>query len=103
MKGRQPGKYPSFQLFRDSVHPVLDLYDPFGFNKNMSPETKERRLIAELNNGRLAQIGILGFLSADKVAGSVPLLEPIATPYSGEVMAPLAADFSYLAGPQAFW
>ena len=103
MKGRQPGKYPSFQLFRDSVHPVLDLYDPFGFNKKMSPETKERRLIAELNNGRLAQIGILGFLSADKVAGSVPLLEPIAVPYSGEVMAPLAADFSYLAGPQAFW
>jgi len=94
-KGRQPGKYPSFQPFRDSVHPVLDLYDPFGFNKNMSPETKERRLIAELNNGRLAQIGILGFLAADKVAGSVPLLAPIATPYSGEVMAPLAADFSY--------
>ena len=49
MKGRQPGKYPSFQPFRDSVHPVLDLYDPFGFNKNMSPETKERRLICELN------------------------------------------------------
>ena len=95
MKGRQPGKYPSFQPFRDSVHPVLDLYDPFGFNKNMSPETKERRLIAELNNGRLAQIGILGFLAADKVAGSVPLLEPIARPYAGECMAPLAADFSY--------
>jgi len=95
MKGRQPGKYPSFQPFRDSVHPILDLYDPFGFNKNMSPETKERRLIAELNNGRLAQIGIFGFLCADKIAGSVPLLVPIAKPYAGEVMAPLAADFSY--------
>jgi hypothetical protein len=25
-KGRQPGKYPSFQPFRDAVHPVFDLY-----------------------------------------------------------------------------
>lgn len=95
MKGRQPGKYPSFQLFRDSVHPVLDLYDPFGFNKNMSPETKERRLIAELNNGRLAQIGIFGFLCADKIPGSVPALLPIAREYSGNPMIPFEGQFSY--------
>merc|ERR1711971_983546 len=57
-KGRQPGKYPSFQLFRDNVHFVLDLYDPFGLFKNMSEEKKEERLITEINNGRLAMIGI---------------------------------------------
>lgn len=95
MKGRQPGKFPAFTLFRDNVHFVLDLYDPFGFNKNMSEETKERRLVCELNNGRLAMLGIFGFLSADKVPGSVPLLNDIAIPYSGDPMIPFEGQFSY--------
>jgi hypothetical protein len=94
-KGRKPGQYPSFQKFRDAVHPALDLYDPFGFSKNMSEETKERRLISEINNGRLAMIGIFGFLSADTVSGSVPLLNDIATPYSGNPMIPFEGQFSY--------
>jgi len=94
-KGRKPGQYPSFGKFRDNVHFVLDLYDPFGFNENMADETKERRLVSELNNGRLAQIGILGFLAADKVAGSVPLLDNIARPYSGDCMIPFEGQFSY--------
>lgn len=95
MKGRQPGKYPTFQKFRDSVHPVFDLYDPFGFNKNMSEETKERRLISELNNGRLAMIGIFGFVCANKIPGSVPALNGIAIPYSGNPMIPFEGQFSY--------
>jgi hypothetical protein len=95
-KGRKPGQYPSFKLFRDNVHPVLDLYDPFGFNKNMSEDKKEKRLIAEINNGRLAMLGIFGFLSADKVAGSVPALNGIAIPYSGDPMVPFEGQFSYL-------
>lgn len=90
MRGRQPGKYPTFQLFRDQVHFVLDLYDPFGFNKKMKEDVKQRRLVAEINNGRLAMLGIFGFLSADKVEGSVPLLKNIAIPYDGEVMAPFS-------------
>jgi len=94
MKGRQPGKYPSFHLFSETVHPVLDLYDPFGFNKNMAPEVKERRLISELNNGRLAMLGIFGFLCANKIPGSVPLLDPFARPYDGEPMQPFT-EFSY--------
>ena len=72
-----------------------DLYDPFGFNKNMSEETKERRLTAELNNGRLAQLGIFGFLCADKIPGSVPLLSDIAIPYEGDPMIPFEGQFSY--------
>lgn len=94
-KGRQPGKYPPFTLFRDNVHFVLDLYDPFGFNKNMSAETKERRLTAEINNGRLAMLGIFGFLAADAVPGSVPALDGIAIPYSGDAMIPFEGQFSY--------
>lgn len=99
MRGRQPGKYPTFQLFRDNVHFVLDLYDPFGRNKNMSEVKKQKRLIAEINNGRLAMIGIFGFLAADAIPGSVPSLTNIATPYSGNVMAPFASDFSMFGAP----
>jgi len=95
MRGRKPGKYPSFTLFRDTVHFVFDLYDPFKFNKKMSEETKERRLAAEINNGRLAMLGIFSFLSADKIPGSVPALQNIAIPYDGDIMAPLQSDFSF--------
>merc|ERR1712207_104502 len=95
MAGRQPGKYPSFENFRKDVHPVLDLYDPFGFFKKMSDEQKERRLVIELNNGRLAMIGIMGFLAADSVEGSVPALNGIAKHYDGNVMIPFSDNFSY--------
>jgi hypothetical protein len=95
MRGGRPGDYPTFQNFRDDVHFVLDLYDPFGFSKKMSAEKKERRLLMEINNGRLAMLGIFGFLSADKVAGSVPSLNDIAIPYDGNVMAPFIADGSF--------
>lgn len=94
MRGRTPGKYPPFQAFRDNIHFVLDLYDPFGFNKKMSQETKDRRLVAEINNGRLAMLGIFGFISADAVPGSVPALGNIAIPYDGNSMAPFTNDFS---------
>jgi hypothetical protein len=92
---RQPGKFPTAQPFRDNVHFVLDLYDPFGFSKNKSAEKKARGLKAEINNGRLAMLGIFGFLTADKVPGSVPLLEKLGAviPYSGETMAPFEANF----------
>jgi len=95
MSGRQPGKYPSFQAFRDSVHPVLDLYDPFQMSKKMTDEQKEKRLVMEINNGRLAMLGIFGFLCADKIPGSVPLLSNIAIPYNGDPMIPFEGQFSY--------
>lgn len=92
-KGGQPGKFPTFDAI---PHPVpFNLYDPFGFSKNMSDEMKERRLRAEINNGRLAQLGLIGFLCAQTIPGSVPALEGIVKPYSGEVMAPFSADFAF--------
>jgi len=93
MRGRTPGKYPSFKAFRDNVHFVFDLYDPFGFSKKMSDEKKQSRLVMEINNGRLAMIGIFGFMAADAVPGSVPLLKDIAIQYDGNCMAPFSADF----------
>jgi hypothetical protein len=93
-KGGTPGKYPTF----DAVpHPVpFNLYDPFKFSTKMSDETKERRLTAEVNNGRLAMLGIFGFLSAQTIPGSVPLLDGVVKAYSGEVMAPLSPEWSFL-------
>lgn len=97
MSGRKPGQYPTFQPFRDNVHFLLDLYDPFGFSKNRSEEAKERGRIAEINNGRLAMIGIFGFISADKVPGSVPgILDYVGLKgYDGDAMAPFTADYSF--------
>eukprot|EP00548_Thalassiothrix_antarctica_P014974 CAMPEP_0194173754 /NCGR_PEP_ID=MMETSP0154-20130528/8028_1 /TAXON_ID=1049557 /ORGANISM="Thalassiothrix antarctica, Strain L6-D1" /LENGTH=302 /DNA_ID=CAMNT_0038886923 /DNA_START=57 /DNA_END=965 /DNA_ORIENTATION=- len=97
MKGRRPGKYPSFQLFRDTIHFVFDLYDPFNIWKGkMSKEKSERRLVMEINNGRLAMLGIFGFLAADAVPGSVPALVGVAQPYEGNIMAPFESSFSFL-------
>jgi hypothetical protein len=94
MKGRQPGKYPPFDNFSDSVHPVLNLYDPFRISKNMPEKKREKRLLAEINNGRLAMFGIFGLLAADVVPGSVPILAGTARPYDGNIMVPFSADFS---------
>lgn len=89
MRGGEPGAYPKFTESSKIPHPVpFNLFDPFGFSANRSEEAKAKGKIAELNNGRLAQIGILGFLSEQKVAGSVPLLEGLVPPYAGEPMAP---------------
>jgi len=93
-KGGKPGFYPSFAPFRDIFgHPVFDLFDPFGLSKNKTPEQKERGLLIEINNGRLAQIGIMAFVSESRVPGSVPGLSSLGiAPYTGEVMAPFAAS-----------
>jgi len=92
MKGGKPGLFPSFAPLREKLgHPAFDLFDPFGFSKNKTPEQKERGLLIELNNGRLAMIGIFGFLAAASVEGSVPFLSGKIAHYDGEVMAPFAA------------
>mmetsp|Transcript_33081 Transcript_33081/g.48943 ORF Transcript_33081/g.48943 Transcript_33081/m.48943 type:complete len:244 (-) Transcript_33081:117-848(-) len=90
MRGGTPGAFPKFSDHSDLVpHPVpLNLFDPFGFSKNKSEEAKAAGLVKELNNGRLAQIGIIGFLSEQKLEGSVPLLKGIVSHYDGEPMAP---------------
>jgi len=90
-KGGKPGFYPSLKTAPGVPHPMpFDLFDPFGFSANASPEKKARGLEAEINNGRLAMIGIFGFVAENKVHGAVPAL-PFIKPYAGEVMAPFSA------------
>jgi len=87
MSGGKIGEMPEF----DSKYipgGALNLYDPLGYSKSRSAEDKERGLIVELNNGRLAMLGIFGFVSASSVEGSVPFLKFI-DHYDGNVMAPL--------------
>jgi len=99
VKGGKPGFFPPFSAI-GLPHPVpLNLWDPFGFTKKMSAERKEKALVAEINNGRLAQIGIFGFLSASKglVVPGMDSIEGI-KPYAGEYMAAFSAtdDLPYV-------
>jgi len=89
MRGGKPGDFPNFSDSELIPHPVpLNLFDPFGFSKKKTEAQKAEGLIKELNNGRLAQIGIIGFLAEQKVEGAVPLLKGVVPHYAGEPMAP---------------
>mmetsp|Transcript_18173 Transcript_18173/g.37064 ORF Transcript_18173/g.37064 Transcript_18173/m.37064 type:complete len:258 (+) Transcript_18173:68-841(+) len=94
MRGGVPGKYPDFDGVPHWM-PFRTLYDPFKYSKSMSDSDKQRRLLVEINNGRLAMLGIFGFLSAQTVEGSVPALAGVVKPYSGEVMAPFAPQWHF--------
>jgi len=103
MRGGKPGYFPTFALGEPKpgsylgwgiAHPVpLNLFDPFNLSKNASPEKKAKGLLAEINNGRLAQIGIMAFVAEAKVPGSVPALTGKLHTYTGEVMAPFSPEF----------
>ena len=103
MRGGKPGYFPSFDLGTPKdgspvgwgiAHPVpFNLYDPFRFHSANSEDVKARGRLVEINNGRLAMLGIMGFVSEAKLPGSVPALSGLIKPYSGEIMAPFAPEF----------
>jgi hypothetical protein len=109
MRGGKPGYFPPFKppkgegkegVYTDAdgymllPHPVpLNLYDPFGFNRNKSEEWKAQKLQVEINNGRLAMLGLMGLLAEGAIPGSVPLLKDL-IPSSGEINVMSAFDFS---------
>jgi hypothetical protein len=84
-QGGKPGYVPAFDATPDQLpHWIgLNLWDPFKFTKDLSPEQKEAKLLTEVNNGRLAMIGLMGLLSEAKVpplpaATHLPRLSPTA-------------------------
>jgi len=85
-KGGKPGQFPTFDNVPHDV--PFNLYDPFKLSKSRTDAEKEKGLLTEINNGRLAMLGIFGFLCAQTIPGSVPLLVGVVKPYSGEVMIP---------------
>jgi hypothetical protein len=105
MRGGKPGLFPSFKGSTKGVlgdaegrpllpHPVpLNLYDPFNLNKNKSDEWKAKKLQVEINNGRLAMIGLMSMLSEGAVPGSVPALKGL-IPATGEINVMATFDFS---------
>jgi len=100
MKGGKPGYFPDFDANPSQLpHWIgLNLYDPFKWSKSMSAEKKSTRLLAEVNNGRLAMLGLMSLLTEQKIPGAVPFLKGVVPAYSGEVMAPL-----FGAGAPSFW
>jgi hypothetical protein len=96
MRGGIPGKYPPFfgeYEGKSKNFLPLNLFDPFGLFKKMTPEQSAKRRIMEVNNGRMAMIGLFSLLAESKVEGSVPLIAGKIAHYDGEVMAPFAANF----------
>jgi len=61
-------------------------FDPLKIKPTNAAELKSIQL-KEINNGRLAMIGLFSLISASKIPGSVPSLDFIQS-YSGEYMAP---------------
>ena len=52
------------------------VFPPIDFS-NVAPETMKRKQDSELNNGRLAMIAIMSFISEANIPGSVPALSGI--------------------------
>merc|ERR1719321_2538723 len=102
MRGGKPGYFPRFknEVFFNPLTP-LNLFDPFGFTNDLTEEEKATKLYREINNGRLAMLGLFSLISEARVPGAVPALSGLIKPYDGEVMGPFTANDAGLPGVSA--
>ena len=95
MSGGKPGQFPAFNTF-GVTNPFLPLplFDPFGFTTDLSEEEKATKLLREVQNGRLAMIGLFSLISEARVPGAVPALAGLIKPYDGEYNPELEAEYN---------
>jgi len=77
MRGREPGRVYFYQ----------------GKNSKTAEQLADGR-VKEINNGRLAMLGIMAFVSSSTIPGSVPLLNTVSIPYTGNFWVPFQNDFT---------
>ena len=86
-KGGKPGFFPPIAGRAGFGQVPLNLWDPFGLPGGPSSQTdaqKARGRQVEINNGRLAMIGLFSLLSEAAVPGAVPgltILDSILEPF----------------------
>jgi hypothetical protein len=89
-KGGLPGYYPPLKGVRPEF--IFNLYDPFDWFKEDKDKVRGRQV--EINNGRLAMLGLFSLLAESKAPGAVPALKGLIPEYSGSYMAPFSGNFS---------
>merc|ERR1711990_1082323 len=96
-QGGLPGYYPPIKGRRPEL--AFNLYNPFDWNMDRKDKVRGRQV--EINNGRLAMLGIFSFLAESKAPGAVPPLTGLIPEYSGNYMVPFEGNFSiFFVSPQ---
>merc|ERR1712182_154087 len=72
---------------------TLNLYDPLGWFNEDKDKVRGRQV--EINNGRLAMLGLFSLLAESKAPGAVPPLAGLIPEYSGNYMVPFEANFTF--------
>ena len=95
-KGGLPGYYPPI-VGGSGGQITLNLYKPFDIFPEQDEAQKARGRQVEINNGRLAMLGLISVLAQSLPShDATPVLSAIAgfPEYSGNVMIPFSNDFS---------